>query len=265
MAKKASKSKAQEALATQLSEIYPFATVLQEVYIGKVIESQGFSVEEISKELGRKPHKMFVDIMIQDSEMTVACEYNGEQHYHQVGNMTATSADVLLNQQLDEEKAWILQRIGIPIVTVAYDTYIDESVFDTMVSEAYEEMEDFLSSYYICDECERRFPKSQIKMGICPTCRKNHIQEVEEYSQQAKKQNQKRFNSSGDDEWKKQQKELAKQKRKEEYRKWKESPEYLAQKERQKLERKKRNAELKEKRREERRKMKEAQRQRREG
>ena len=257
MAKKTSKSKAQEALANQLADIYPYATILQETYIGKLVESQGYSIEEIAKELGRRPHKMFVDILIQDSEMTVACEYNGEQHYHQVGNMTSTSVDVLMNQQLDEEKAWILQRIGIPIVTVAYDTYLDESVFDNMVSDAYAEMEDFLSSYYICDECGRQFPESQIKMGVCETCRQKHIEEVEEYSRQNKSQN--RFHASDSEEWKKQQKELAKQKRKEAYRKWKESPEYLAQKEKQKQERKKRNAELKEKRKAERRKMKEAQ------
>ena len=254
MSKVSGKSKAQDALAGEIASFYPYSTVLQEVYIGKLVESQGYSVKEISKELGHKPHKMFVDIVIQDSERLVACEYHGEQHYHTVGNMTATTADVLMNQQLDEEKAWILQRVGIPIVSVSYDTYIDESVLDEMISEAYQETDDFLSSYYVCDDCGRRFPSSQMTLGVCASCRGKRATEVEAYAEEV---NSTERRHKADDEWKAKQKERNRQKRKEAYRKWKESPEYLAQKERQKQERKRRNAEAREKRKAERRKNRE--------
>lgn len=166
----------------EISECYPTAYVTDEVYIGDLIEERGYTMNEIARELGRKPHKMFVDIVLRDADSTVAFEYHGEQHYSLVGNMTKNTADLLMNQQLDQEKSWILNRIGIPLVAVPFDMYIDEAVLDNLISEATQECLDGLSGYILCEECNKLFPQSQFTSdGICKGCvEKAQIAEREE-------------------------------------------------------------------------------------
>lgn len=165
------RSKAQDQLMEEICEMYPSAYVTDEVYIKDLIEERGYTTDEIARELGNKPHKMYVDIVMRDSDRTVAFEYHGQQHYKTIGNMTKTTADVLMNQQLDQEKSWILSRIGIPLVAVPYDMYVDESVIEHMIDEATDKMLSELLTMPECPECGRRFPQSQMKTGVCRSCR----------------------------------------------------------------------------------------------
>lgn len=264
------RSKAQDALQKAISDAYPAAYVTDEVYIGELIEERGYTTNEIARELGHKPHKMFVDIVLRDSDSTVAFEYHGEQHYSTVGNMTRTTADLLLNQQLDQEKSWILNRIGIPLVAVPFDMYIDDAVLDNLISEASSECLDGLAGYVLCEGCNKLFPSSQFTAdGICRSCaektvlaereQKNAerkaqvIQHRKERAEQRKAERQARkaasrqrtvsYEDESDAEceemtYEQKMKEEAKRKRKEAYQAWKNSPEYAAQKEEQKRKRK---------------------------
>lgn len=270
------KSKAQDKLMAELIELYPAAYITDEVYIGELVEERGYTLKELQRELGHKPHKMFVDIIMRDSDRTVAFEYHGEQHYSLVGNMTKTTADLLMNQQLDQEKSWILERIGIPLVAVPFDMYIDDSVIEHLIDEAYEQLDDAMSKLSECPECGRFFPMSQLSKGACTSCieqareayEEEQAEQEREYAQarkeraaerrearraasKAKRDNIKKkesasggsswrdfASSSGDDEYKEAQKEKAREYRKQRYQEWKNSPEYAAQKEEVKRKRK---------------------------
>lgn len=184
------RSKAQDRLMDDIAEAYPAAYVTDEVYIGDLIEERGYTIKEITRELGYKPHKMFVDIVMRDSDSTVAFEYHGEQHYSTVGNMTKTTADVLMNQKLDQEKSWILNRIGIPLIAVPFDMYIDESVLDSLISDAAQECLDGLTGYVLCEECNKLFPASEIGAdGVCKGC-VERAQELERSIEEEKRKQQ---------------------------------------------------------------------------
>lgn len=252
------KSKAQDKLMAELIDFYPAAFFDAEVYIGSLIEERGYAISEIQSELGHKPHKMFVDIVMRDADRTVAFEYHGEQHYSLVGNMTKTTADLLLNQQLDREKSWILERIGIPIVAVPFDMYIDESVIEHLIDEAYGQMNENLSSLSECPVCGRLFPQNKLPHGACKSC----IEKEREQRDAERKQEQRRnartraqskksvskkksswqdFSSDADEEelsYEEQMKEQAREYRRQKYQEWKNSPEYAAQKEEAKRRRK---------------------------
>ena len=171
------KSQSQDALAKLLEETFPYARIQQETHINKLIEAQGYTVDEIKEELGYKPHRLFVDIILLDSEGICAYEYQGEQHYHLVGNMTKNAADLALNQKMDEEKSWILARIGIPLVVIPYDTYLDEKVIYNMTENARLESSEDQSKYYLCDSCGRRFPSYAMSGGRCKRCREKEMEE----------------------------------------------------------------------------------------
>ena len=221
------RSQAQDKLARQIAEAFPFSHVEQEVFINRIIEMHGYTVDEIRRELGHKPHKMFVDIYMRTSNGDYAFEYNGEQHYAQVGNMTATKMALDANQMLDREKAWILTRIGVPIVQVPYDAYIDESVLDHLIEEASKEVEDEASKMYTCDICGRSFPGSQLVGGLCKACQEREQEKQRRYAEEQRQAElaDRRGNES-DDEYKERMRQRAKELRKERYRQMKESPEY---------------------------------------
>lgn len=250
------RSKAQDALMAELVEMYPTTFITDEVYIGDLICERGYTLKEIERELGHKPHKMFVDIVMRDSDRTVAVEYHGEQHYSLVGNMTKTTADLLLNQQLDQEKSWILNRIGIPLVAVPFDMYIDESILEHMIDEATEECLSSMLALEECPQCSRHFPRSQMtSMGLCKNCTEEAAEAREEQRAPEPRKPVKRMRATttsvpkaksgsswrdfiADDEddgeemsYEEEMKERARQYRREQYQKWKNSPEYAAQKE----------------------------------
>ena len=241
MVAKNGRSKAQNELADLIKRAFPFAHIEQEVFINRIIESHGYTSEEIAKELGHRPHKMFVDIYMQTSDGDYAFEYNGEQHYRQVGNMSATKAELSVNQMLDQEKSEILMRVGVPIVQIPFDIYVDESVLVHLMDVASQEMEAEQDKYYECDMCGRRFPKSQIVNGVCRTCIANEREKQEEYErQQEEARRQELLEETGidvergddetEDDYKARMKEQAKRIRKERYRQMKASPEYQRQK-----------------------------------
>lgn len=227
------KSKAQNNFAAKLEEFYPMSTVRQEVYIGDVIASKGYSIKEISKELGHPVHKMFVDIIISDAEIECAFEYNGAQHYKTVGNMTRTTADVIWNQELDEEKAWVLKRVGLPLAIVPFDAYVDSDIIDRWVSDAYAETESAQKELYICDRCGRRFPESVLlKSGHCRKCQDSIDREISEsVSEKYKEQTDYSAYNKTEEERKAAFKAEQKAKRKAQREAYKASPEYQKQKE----------------------------------
>lgn len=269
------RSKAQDRLMHRIEELYPASYIEDEVYIGKLIEERGYTVKEIERELGHHMHKMFVDIVMRDSDRTVAFEYHGEQHYSLVGNMTKTTADLLMNQQLDQEKSWILYRIGIPLVAIPFDMYIDDSVIENLIDKSTAEVVESLSNYSSCECCNRLFPKTDFNVeGICKSCiekaqsadeddkratekevrakkrreanakrneeRKNRRKVKKTTRKDNKKQSWRDFTCDDDsiDEYEQARKEKAKKQRKAAYKAWKESPEYQAQKEEAKRKRK---------------------------
>lgn len=168
--KKTSKSRPQTALREKLEELYPDAYIKEEEYIMDLIKERGYTPKEIEKELGHAPHRMFCDIVMRESDRTVVFEYHGEQHYSCVGNMTKTTADVMLNQKLDQEKSWILERIAIPLVAVPYDQYIDERIIEDMIEESYNNVINTHSALSECPECGRAFPSIVLPNGLCQSC-----------------------------------------------------------------------------------------------
>lgn len=265
---KAIKSQAQQELADNLSEWFPFSRVRQEVYIGELIEARGFTMEEIGKELGNRPHRLFCDIVLSDSDGDCVFEYHGEQHYHQIGGMTDTLAELNLNQHLDREKSWILERIGVPLVAVPYDAYVDASVAMRMMEEASRELEVAQAKLYVCDGCGRRFPSSLLGGGLCRRCLDEEAKRAEARFEAERRANRAMLeeelepdgepapHDAGDgiDDWeatrKAEQKARAKAARKEAYQRWKESPEYQRRKEEQKAARKTAYQEMKRRRKE---------------
>lgn len=256
------KSKPQDELAAKISGCFPSAHVSQEVYIGKLIEERGYDADEIARELGNKPHRMFVDIVMRDSEHTVAFEYHGEQHYSLVGNMTKTNAELLLNQALDREKDWILTRIGIPLVAVPFDMYIDDAVLADAISKAEDELSAAAARDLMtpCDRCARLFPAERLSFGICRRCSEEIEEEAEEADEREAQRAQalkaqrdaekraRRRSYSEDPEAEAQRKQEAREARRAAYRAYKESPEYLRQKEEAKVKRREMSRKLNEER-----------------
>lgn len=251
--KDTAKSLAQAELAQSLGEWFPFSRVRQEVYIGELIESHGFTMGEIERELGNRPHRLFCDILLSDSDGDCVFEYHGEQHYHQIGGMTGTLAELELNQHLDREKSWILERIGVPLVSVPYDAYVDESVATRMMEDASAELEVAQARLYVCDGCGRRFPSNMLAGGMCKACIDEESRRAEERFERERAANRAMLEEelepsdesgapAGHDEWaelrKEEQKARAREARRAAYRKWKESPEYQRRKEEQKAARK---------------------------
>ena len=242
------KSQAQEAIAQIARDAFPFAYVSEETHIKVLIERQGYTIDEISRELGHKPHRMFVDITIRDSDGTYCIEYDGEQHFRQIGNMTATSSALSLNKELDCEKSWILSRIGIPLVRIPYDAYVDVPVLTDMIDKASIECEECQREYYVCERCGRRFPSNALTDGKCGRCLEELADEEfaaaeeEEYGDCG-------VPDGGDDdsasEYKRQMKEIAKRRRKEARERYKNSPEYKQMKEEAKRRRKEAYREMK--------------------
>ena len=243
----------------RIQEMYPDAYVSDEAYIGDLIEERGYAVKEIADEMGHKIRKMFVDIIMRDSDRTVAFEYHGEQHYATVGNMTKTSADLLLNQQLDREKSWILTRIGIPVVAVPFDAYIDEDVLEDMIDKAWEEVEDMRSGLVECPSCNRLFPTSAMPLGICSACRDREAEAAAFERDEWRAENTSRIRKKDDEsaEEKKARRAAERAKRKAAYRAYKETPEYAERKEAEKKRRKEYNRQQREKRKAEKQRLKE--------
>lgn len=261
---KAIKSQAQQELADNLAEWFPFSRVRQEVYIGELIEARGFTMDEIGRELGRRPHRLFCDVVLSDSDGDCVFEYHGEQHYHQIGGMTDTLADLNLNQHLDREKSWILERIGVPLVAVPYDLYIDSSVATRMMEEASEELAVAQAKLYVCDACGRRFPQGMLTGGMCDRCVDEENRRAEERFEAERLANRAMLEEElepdegqagpqGED-WetarKAEQRERAKKARREAYQRWKESPEYQRRKDEQKAARRAAYQEMKRRRKE---------------
>lgn len=265
---KAVKSQAQQRLVESLEDWFPFSRVRQEVYIGELVEARGFTMQEIGQELGSRPHRLFCDIVMSDSDGDFVFEYHGEQHYHQIGGMTDTMADLNLNQHLDREKSWILERIGVPLVAVPYDMYVDASVAARLMEEASRSVEEAQAKLYSCDGCGRRFPSNLLSGGLCRKCLELERQRVERRFEEERLANRAMLeeelepdseqpydpSEERDDDWeerrKAEQKAKAKEARKEAYRRWKESPEYQRRKDAQKAARRAAYQEMKRRRKE---------------
>lgn len=257
------RSQAQERLAGQLAGWFPFRRVRQEVYVGELIESHGYSMDEIARELGHRPHRMFVDVLLSDSEGECAFEYHGEQHYHVVDGMTATERALSLNQHLDREKSWILERIGVPLVAVPYDMYIDEEVIARLMDEAAERVDAAHAALDECEGCGRHFPGEVLAGGLCRRCQREQAAAAKAEFEERRRRGQAiaerdlpadedPFDGRGDidgdaaaterirreDEHKARRKAEAKALRKAAYQEWKASPEAQRRKEEQRAARK---------------------------
>ena len=250
------RSKAQDELYEKISDLYSNSFVNDEVYIGDLVEERGYTLKEMEAELGHKVHKMFVDIVLRDSDRTVAFEYHGEQHYSLVGNMTKTSADLMLNQQLDREKSWILTRVGIPLVAVPFDAYIDDAVIEEMIDAAYDEVSDMRAGLSECPNCNRFFPPEQLPFGICNRCREKEEAQERYEQEEAEQAFRDEYDEMYAPRWKKSEESreerrerlaAEKARRKERYRAYKETPEYKEKKEAEKQRRKAYNKQQREK------------------
>lgn len=170
MVAKSGRSKSQDMLAELVQRTFPNMTVRQEVPIGLIIDMSGYSVDELAIELRHKVHSMHVDVFATDSVKSVAFEYQGEQHYRSVGKMNANANAVRWDQALDEEKAWVLQRVGVPIVQIAYDERTDGAIISHLVDRATDETLLFQSKLDTCQKCHRRFPHGRLCDGCCDEC-----------------------------------------------------------------------------------------------
>lgn len=253
MVAKSGKSDSQDKLAVLVQKTFPSMTVKQEVPIGLVINMSGYSEEEIAVELRHKVHQMYVDIFATDLDKSVAFEYQGKQHYHSVGKMNSNANAVRWDQALDEEKAWILQRIGVPIVQIAYDEQTDSSIINHLVNEATDEVLLFQSKLDVCKRCHRHFPYERLNDGYCDEClsemEENEEDEHDSYSleTEAHRISQHRAEYGRvETEYDRERKEEEKRRRKAFREAYKASPEYQRRKEEWKKIRKERYQEAKE-------------------
>lgn len=180
------KSQVQDALAALVRKVLPGMAVRQEVPLWRVVADMGFNLDELTPELRHRPHAMSVDIVATDFESTIAFEYQGEQHYSTGhGRMNKTMSDVLWDQALDEEKQWVLERVGVPVVQVPFDVPMDTRVLSKMIVLAQAETREMQLEMQVCQSCGRRFPMSRLEDGLCAVCtRKSLDKESDDKTQQ---------------------------------------------------------------------------------
>ena len=164
------KSKSQDRLAELVAEALP-ASVVQELPTKLLIEEAGYTAHEIAYELSGGLHATVCDIVADSASYgTVVYEYDGEQHYRAVGRMNAGPADMAKQRSLDEEKDTVLARIGIPLVRIPYDTYVDADVIKRKTEEAIAARDAFVASMGTCPSCGRAFPVHMLSRGMCRWC-----------------------------------------------------------------------------------------------
>lgn len=164
------KSDAQDSLADLVRQTMPWMSVRQEVPLSSIVSAAGYSTDEIAVELRHRPSDMSVDIYATDLADAIAFEYQGEQHYRTAGRMNTSVNAVRYDQTLDAEKAWILQRIGVPIVQVAYDDPLSKRFLQQRIMEAREEVAALRMQLTPCSSCGRLFPTERLEDGLCHRC-----------------------------------------------------------------------------------------------
>lgn len=164
------KSDAQDSLADLVRQTMPWMSVRQEVPLSSIVSAAGYSTDEIAVELRHRPSDMSVDIYATDLSDAIAFEYQGEQHYRTAGRMNASENAVRYDQTLDAEKAWILQRIGVPIVQIAYDDPLSKRFLQQRIMEAREEVAALRMQLMPCSSCGRLFPAERLEDGLCYRC-----------------------------------------------------------------------------------------------
>lgn len=233
------RSKAQDNLQRRIERLFPENYVNDEIYIGDLIDARGYSKKEIEYELGHKAHKMFVDIVMYGLNGTMAFEYHGEQHFHVIKGMTGTHAELMANQMLDQEKSWILNRIGIPLVSILYDDYIDDETLLKHIQDAVQECEKENRQLLPCENCGRLFPPTILSYGHCPRCLKTT--ESDNNHQQSQHRNNQTIDNSHEskqDMKKEENKQKQREYRKRRYQEYKNSPAYQESKNKARLLRK---------------------------
>lgn len=233
------KSAAQERLADRLTEAFPYSIVRQEVPIAEMIRAAGYSKGEVERTLGHRVHRMFCDVVVEDADSTLVFEYNGEQHYRQVRGMTTTADDLAWDQALDREKADVLLRIGVPIVQVPFDAYIDDATLNRMIEDAIDERDGQAAQMSRCDGCGRAFPASELTMGRCQACidkARNETEAAIAAERDDGEREYRRARRARRDETPEEREERlaeARAERKARYAEWKSSPEYAEKRERE--------------------------------
>lgn len=164
------RSDAQDSLADLVRQVMPWMSVRQEVPLSSIVSAAGYSTDEIAVELRHRPSDMSVDIYATDLSDAVAFEYQGEQHYRSVGAMNASENAVRYDQTLDAEKAWVLQRVGVPIVQVAYDDPLSRRFLQKRIDAAREEVAELRMQLVPCTSCGRLFPAERLDDGLCHRC-----------------------------------------------------------------------------------------------
>lgn len=261
---KQGKSQAQDRIADIVSEAYPGMVVRQEVPIGDVIVASGYEPSELEPELRHRIHRMSIDVYATDYSTSFAIEYQGEQHYESVGRMNETGNAVRWDQELDEEKMWVLQRVGVPIVQIAYDEPVSPAIIRHLVDRASEAMRGVQNALYVCNGCGRRFPRERLSNGLCVRCRgisdddgeddkyetdrasDNHARDEKEAARQERRRRWQEYKASDEYAERKRQSKEARKRAMEEYR---QSDLYKQRKEEEKAWRKARREEEKERRR----------------
>lgn len=165
-----SMSEAQDSLADLVRQTLPWMSVRQEVPLCSIVSAAGYSVDEIAVELRHRPSAMSVDVFATDLSDSIAFEYQGEQHYASRGRMNASENAVRRDQALDAEKAWILQRIGVPIVQVAYDDPLSKRFLRRRIDDATDDMIATRMQLVPCASCGRLFPAERLDDGMCARC-----------------------------------------------------------------------------------------------
>lgn len=148
----------------------PWMSVRQEVPLSSIVSAAGYSTNEIAVELRHRPSDMSVDIYATDLSDAIAFEYQGEQHYRTAGRMNASENAVRYDQTLDAEKAWILQRVGVPIVQIAYDDPLSKRFLQQRIADACEEVAALRMQLTPCASCGRLFPAERLDDGLCRRC-----------------------------------------------------------------------------------------------
>lgn len=252
-----SKSKGQTHLYEIVVDIFPDAQIKQDLNLGKFLRKKGYSWAEFGREYGASLAPLIADIVV--FEPFIILEYNGEQHYRFTSHWHGDKNGFKKAQERDNQKIWLCQRLGIPLVIFKFDEDINRESVKKKIKESMATAE-ILPGFKECPQCERILsPKHFNNKNLCVNCQRDNkhseeqliknreimqkqkeeqknnpkIQaqkEIQKEKQKELRQKQKEENKEYNESMKEKQRELRKKKQEE----YKQSDYYQKQKERQK-------------------------------
>lgn len=165
-----SKSRGQTALASAVASAFPLAVVKQDATLRRYVDRDlGYPWRVLEREYGRSLGRLDADVLLLGPEPALL-EYHGRQHFEFVQHFHGDREGWLAAQERDNQKVWLSQRLGIPLVVFRYDENPTPDLVVERLEEARLGMVP-LPGYVACSACGRRFLPCDMEGG-CPDCRR---------------------------------------------------------------------------------------------